>query len=139
MKSERSRLMKKLIDYHSWFARKRDGRCVSCEMRGIYNPVKFNAKGYPISHNNGHFIGGRSKRMSLMFEITNQNCQCVPCNINHNSDRDDYTAYMLKTFGQEEIDRLESLKHKSVHFTIPDLKEMLKDIKQKYEALPDKW
>jgi len=137
-KSEKEKLYDKLIMWWSWFVRKRDGRCVCCEMRGLYNPVRFNDKGFPISHNNGHFIGGRSQKMSLVFEESNQNCQCVPCNIKHNSDQDDYTKYMILTFGKEEVERLKALKNVSKSYTVEEYKQMLEEIKARYYALPDR-
>lgn len=47
----------------------------------------------------------------------------------------EYTAYMLKKYGQGVIDELLALKRKPVKFTAADLELMIEDIKSKLEKL----
>ena len=76
-------------------------RCCTCQ------------KVYPITGpgclHTGHFIPGR--RMPLLLEPSNCAAQCYACNIHKHGDWPNYYAYMLRKYGQAEIDRLLSLRN----------------------------
>lgn len=85
----------------------------------------------------GHFIPGRGN--SILFEETCVHGQCYHCNSSElnglKGNWPGYYAFMLKTYGQEEIDRLLALRHKIRKFTPGELETMRNDYKDKYEWL----
>jgi len=60
----------------------------------------------------GHFIPGRHN--GVLFEETNVHPQCVGCNIFLHGNLIKYYPFMLKTYGQKEINRLERLNKKII-------------------------
>ncbi len=69
----------------------------------------------------GHFISGRTN--SLFFEENNSHIQCEVCNTFKGGNIKRYRQNMMVTYGLEEVERLESLRHKAVKFFDADFKE----------------
>ena len=80
----------------------------------------------------GHFI---HKLNSTYFEESNINCQCLRCNHYLSGNLKEYYIFMLNKYGQEEIDRLESLKHQYKKWTVDELLEKEKYFKDKLKEL----
>lgn len=74
--------------------RLRDKRCVCC--------------GTPDNLQDGHFISRRFK--GTAFDPLNNHAQCASCNIKHNYDTAPYSAFMVRTYGKDIFDILESRK-----------------------------
>jgi hypothetical protein len=98
--------------------------CVSC---GAVKPWK--------EQQCGHFVS----RIYLATRWHEKNCavQCGACNVLRRGNYAEYTAYMLRKYGQGVIDELLVLKRKPVKFTAADLELMIKDTKRKLETLND--
>ena len=69
----------------------------------------------------GHFLG--SSWQTIRFEETGCHPQCRICN-SQSGMPDQYKRYMLHRYGQEEIDRLERVKHMISGLNRIDLEEM---------------
>lgn len=78
----------------------------------------------------GHFIA-RAQGNACYFEEPNINCQCYRCNVNLGGNGAEYYPYMVKTYGQDEIDRLRALSNTTLKFTKNDLLNMEKELKEK--------
>ncbi len=80
----------------------------------------------------GHFIPGRKN--SILFGETCVHGQCYFCNSNQGlkGNWPGYYDFMLKTYGQDEIDRLLALRHEVRKFKTFELETMRDDYKQKY-------
>ena len=72
----------------------------------------------------GHFIPGRGA--SVLFEETCVHGQCYNCNDRLKGNWPGYYEFMLKKYGQDEIDRLLALKKKVRKFTVGEL-ELMRD------------
>lgn len=79
----------------------------------------------------GHFIRGRGN--SVLFDDNCVHVQCYRCNVIFSGNYVEYTLYMLKEYGEEEVDRLRGLKNISRKFTESELKELEEKYKQKTE------
>lgn len=72
--------------------------CVTCGLRAHYKHLE-----------GGHFIS-RSYH-AVMLEETNIAPQCNSCNQHKHGNIAKYLPWMIETYGQEEVDRLESIKN----------------------------
>ena len=70
-----------------------------------------------------HFIPGR--RNSILFLEDNCHAACYACNIMRHGAIEDYYPFMLKTYGQDTIDKIKELKHMIVKFTREDLEKII--------------
>lgn len=77
----------------------------------------------------GHFIPGRHN--SVLFDENNCHSQCAHCNIFLHGNLIKYYRFMLKKYGEKEIERLEKEDRKSVQFKPKDLEKIIKLYKQK--------
>lgn len=80
----------------------------------------------------GHFIPGRCN--SILFEESGVHVQCARCNYNEGNGPE-YYPFMLKTYGQAEIDRLRALRHKTVKLSIGFYESFIGELKQKLAEL----
>lgn len=71
----------------------------------------------------GHFVNGRGN--SILFEEKNIHPQCYACNVILRGNWSEYYAFMKKTYGQREINRLLALKKKIVQFTHDDYQKLI--------------
>jgi len=98
--------------------------CVTC---GTVLPWK-NSSATHGRLDSGHFLA--SRRMSILFEESGINPQCVSCNQHLSGNQGCYTTWMRFMYGQDEIDRLRKLKNTTVQFT----REELVDMRLAYQA-----
>lgn len=73
----------------------------------------------------GHFVPGRTD--SILFEETNIHVQCYSCNVCRSGSLIEYYQFMLMTYGQEEILRLQQLKHEPKKLTEDELDQIIQD------------
>lgn len=115
----KSDYVKELQKEVNYFIRQRDKDkpCISCGKPLI---KKFDA---------GHYrsAGGNPE---LRFEELNIHGQCVYCNQHLHGNLIDYRIRLIERIGVEKVEWLEN-KHEPKHYTIPELKELIKDYKQK--------
>lgn len=128
MSTERSRLKKNLDRIVSMIVRKRDKWCIICGQ-----PVEFNDKGDPITNDCGHFLG--RKVDATRWDLKNCNCQCRSCNWKHNDNPMPYYYAMLNKYGMEIIEDLQERYTGHRKVTVPEMRELLKDLKQQYKEI----
>lgn len=68
----------------------------------------------------GHFIPGRCN--SILFDERGCHAQCRRCNYNEGNGPE-YTPFMIERYGQDVVDELRNLRHKTVKFTHGDYVE----------------
>ena len=73
-----------------------NGMCACCSCDKSYHYSEMNG---------GHFI--KRHKTAIVFDAQNVNPQCVRCNHYLSGNESKYREFMLKTYGQEAIDRLE--------------------------------
>lgn len=93
--------------------------CVTCGWTGEISSMQA-----------GHFIP-KAQGNAIYFEESNVHVQCYRCNINLSSNGPEYYTFMLRTYGQEEIDRLRELAKTKVKFTVHEYL----NIERKYKEL----
>jgi len=98
------------------------GFCCSCGKRVAYK------KGHA-----GHFLSGRHN--AILFEETCCHLQCIHCNTYLQGNGAGYYKFMLREYGQKEIDRLMRLDKTTRLWKSGELKEMTKEFKNKTVAL----
>lgn len=105
------------------FVRLRDKEksCISCNR-------KLNAK-YDAGHYRSQ--GGNPE---LRFNEDNIHAQCVRCNRDLHGNLIDYRINLIKRIGIEKVEWLES-KQDPKHYSIPELKEMIIEYKQKIKNI----
>lgn len=81
----------------------------------------------------GHFLAGRGN--SILFENNNVHPQCYSCNVMNHGEQLKYYRFMVKTYGEAEVKRLEKLKAKTRSFTIPELIKMREDFELQISQL----
>jgi Bacteriophage Lambda NinG protein len=67
----------------------------------------------------GHWIP-KAQGNAIFFEETNVHPQCYRCNMNLGGNGPEYYSYMLRTYGQSELDRLKALAKTTVKYTVAD-------------------
>ena len=77
----------------------------------------------------GHFIPGRHN--SVLFSERGVNGQCKQCNVYRDGNSAKYLDFMLKEYGQKEVDELLEQKNLTVKYTREDYDE----IRDKYKGL----
>lgn len=98
------------------------GLCCSCGKRVAYKECHA-----------GHFLSGRHN--AILFEETCCALQCIHCNTYIQGNGAGYYKFMLREYGQEEIDRLMRLDKTTRKWKSGELKEMTKMFKDKTIAL----
>jgi len=93
---------------------------VSCVTCGVRKPIK--------EMQAGHFIDGRMN--SILFHPQCVHPQCYICNIHKHGDKINYYKYMLKTYGQQVIDKLIDLSNTTVKFTEEDYRKIISKYSQ---------
>ncbi len=95
-------------------------RCITCDKEIHYKEA-----------NAGHYVHG------LDFLEDNQHGQCVYCNKYKSGQLDNYTLFMIDTFGRERVDELHLEKHKLHKYSIPELQDMRADYKERIKKLSE--
>lgn len=81
----------------------------------------------------GHFVGGR--RNSVFFEINNSHAQCGGCNTFLGGNLDIYREKMIKVYGIDEVERLESLRHQVRKIYSSEFKEIKGEFKSEFNLI----
>lgn len=82
----------------------------------------------------GHYISRQYTATCLLEE--NIHPQCKGCNRFMAGKHDDYTIFMINTYGLEMVEELNELKHKGKKFTRYELIDIIDDLKSKLKELP---
>ena len=117
---------------HAWIAfskyiRTRDGHghltgpCCTC------------GKHYPLfgigCMQAGHYVAGRTN--AILFEETGCHAQCYNCNINLKGNTINYRAFMDRTYGKVERERIEHLRFVTVKYSPCELEAIRDKYKEK--------
>lgn len=105
-----SKLKKEADRVFSIFIRQRDTQCVTCGGRNDHA---------------GHYIS--RSWLNLRYDPQNVNAQCVRCNIFLKGNMDEYTLFLVRTYGIEILDALKQRK-RTTQFKRKDYEEII----QKY-------
>lgn len=111
----RANLMWHLDREHSWKVRRRDRRCVieGCRRRDLQA---------------SHFY---SRRWLLVrWDDRNVHAMCSFHNQLHNTDSKPYTAFMVKTYGEDTIAELFALRNQKRKLNDYELEEMLDEVRK---------
>ena len=81
----------------------------------------------------GHFTQGSHN--STYFEETNVHGQCSTCNRFYHGRLDRYLMFMLRKYGQAEVDRLYALNGQTKIYKIADYEQIASHYKEKLENL----
>ncbi|MGH1470143.1 MAG: recombination protein NinG [Cellvibrionaceae bacterium] len=96
-------------------------KCVTCGIEKPWNEM-----------DGGHFIPkGSSSYLALVEE--NVHPQCKGCNgfgMKHGSAAQEYTLWMIKTYGKDEVDRMLADKRNIIKIYKKEYEEMLKDFNE---------
>lgn len=94
-----SELKKEFDRVFSIYIRLRDkGVCFTC-----------GDKKYWKYQQNGHYVS--RTHMSLRYDETNCNCQCMSCNVFRHGNMDVYAINLIKKYGQDVLIRLNKMKN----------------------------
>ena len=119
MKTERSRLIRRLDSYFSKFIRNRDNNvCFTC--------------GKPAS-DNGHYIP--RARTQFRWDEKNCNAQCKHCNWTLEGNKDIYRKKLIAKYGKDFIELIEAESHKNYHFPLSDIKILIEVYRPLIEKL----
>ncbi len=91
--------------------------CVTCPTVGLVKDLQA-----------GHFVPGRGN--SVLFEENNIHPQCVACNVYKHGNLIPYYRFMIKKYGEKEVDRLVRLKDSARKLTNKDLEELITNYKK---------
>lgn len=98
-------------------------KCITC---GVSKKV--------IEVDAGHFIS-RSKR-SIRFDEHNVHAQCKKCNMPPgNGEQYLYSKEIIKLYGEDELNRLISLKNNLRKYSRPEVEEMIRDYKNRVNSM----
>lgn len=128
--SPRSRLMAKADKYFSLYIRYRDtkpwnfkfGRCISC---GKIVPFEKGDAGHYVNRGN----------MSLRYSEDNVHFQCISCNRFQEGNIQDYRRSLVRTCGEELVEKLERAKHITHKISDFELDAIAKEYKKKWEEI----
>lgn len=83
----------------------------------------------------GHWIKDTRNGNSTSFDEHNVHGQCKRCNRFLNGNEGNYAMFLLKKYGEGELDRLTALKHKVKKWTIFELENIIKEYRAKLTLL----
>lgn len=98
------------------------GICVTCGRESDYRELQA-----------GHFLSSRCN--SILFEESGVHIQDKACNLFKHGNIENYYPYMLKRYGQKEIDRLKKLKATTRKYTIEELDSLTEELKEKIKNI----
>jgi len=115
--SDLTKLKKKAIAAFNSFIRIRDSKngefvCISCQVKKSTRLIQA-----------GHYWAATYE--SLRFDERNVNGQCVYCNIFKEGNFPGYTNGMIRKYGQDVVNELESLRHKETRRTAFDYQQII--------------
>lgn len=122
--SQRKTLVAKLDKLCSQVVRERDGyRCVTCG--------KTREQGALIDA--GHYVSRRC--LKLRWDIRNVHAQCAYCNRFNAGAGAAYAAFILQTYGAQELERLDADSRLTWKPTLEELRELLAHFQSKLSAM----
>ncbi len=101
------------------------GLCITCSRR--YHIKLLQA---------GHFISGRHN--ANLFSEKGTHAQCYNCNLNLKGSTLEYRRKIIELYGEGADEELEEIDKQIKKFTIPELKELEKDLREKIKLLEGK-
>lgn len=113
---------------------RRVGECV-CVTCGKVGPWKGTSIGGGVIET-GHFIA--SRRASILFEPSNSHPQCKHCNRHLSGNQSNYELWMQAVYGQDEPDRLRSMKFQTRQFTREELVDMHLEFQARLKAAEER-
>ncbi|MDC7221576.1 MAG: recombination protein NinG [Spirochaetales bacterium] len=81
----------------------------------------------------GHFVSGRTS--ALFFEPTNAHIQCPECNCTKGGNLEIYHEKMIRKYGEKEVERLESMRHKIIKMYESDYRELVSKFQSEFESI----
>ena len=98
------------------------GRCISC------------GKIVPFGKGDaGHYVN--RQHMSLRYSEENVHFQCISCNRFDEGNIQDYRKSLVRMYGEEYVEKLESAKHITRKISDFELDAIAKEYKKKWEDL----
>jgi hypothetical protein len=116
-----SAIKNKLDTQLSLYIRARDKRCVIC--------------GKTDNLQNGHYLS--RKYANTRYDFQNCNCQCAGCNMMHNLNPEPYRDFMVRKYGEREIQLIRMAAASGYKMTRQDYQAIGIEIKARMEALND--
>ena len=122
-KSDYVKILQQLVNK---YVRVRDGYfCISCD-KPINGKVDaghlFSCGNYP----------------SVRFDLRNISSQCITCNQFNGGNVHEYRKNLIKKIGITEFEDLERKAHETRKFSIPEIKAMIQEFKQKIKNIENK-
>lgn len=116
---KRKQLIKACDDLVSKIVRFRDKRCVCC---GAIDKLT-----------DGHLI---TRTCAIIrFDLTNNNCQCAPCNFLHEFRPERYTNWWINKYGKDAYDELVAQSKLTKKWTISELMTLRTQLQDILEEL----
>jgi hypothetical protein len=121
-------LKKKVWDLFSEYVRRVNSddqgycECVTCGKRDLWKNMQA-----------GHYLS--RKHSGTFIDVCNVHVQCDRCNILLHGNMIAYNTFMVKTYGQKTIDRLEYMAKRRHSFTVFELQQYQKRYTQILEGL----
>jgi hypothetical protein len=123
-----SDLEKKLDKVFSQYIRLKDAdaggtvECVTCNQLFFWKETDC-----------GHFI--KRQHRSVRWDERNVGVQCTRCNHYMGGRQDDFSKYIIKTYGYTVFDELMRLKYQTMKFSRLDIQQKIDEYKEKLESL----
>lgn len=126
-----SDLEKKLDKVFSQYIRLKDA-----DEGGTVECVTCNQLFYWKETDCGHFI--KRQHRSVRWDERNVGVQCTRCNHYMGGRQDDFSRYIIKTYGYSVYDELMRLKYQTMKFSRLDIQEKIDEYKEKLEGLNER-
>lgn len=108
-----------LDDLVSQYVRRLYQRCVTC--------------GTTTDLTASHFYSRRW--LNVRWDLRNVTCQCARCNAIHNESAWPYLNWFLNTYSDHTLEELFALRNSTKKVTDEELKELIKDFRQKLKGM----
>ena len=126
-----SDLEKTLDKVFSQYVRQKD-----CDAGGTVECVTCNQLFYWKETDCGHFI--KRQYRSVRWDERNVGVQCTRCNHYMGGRQDDFSRYIIKTYGYSAYDELMRLKYQTMKFSRLEILEKIDEYKEKLERLNER-
>ena len=101
------------------------GLCITCGKRYHFKLLQA-----------GHFVSGRHN--ANLFSVKGNHAQCYNCNINLRGNTLEYRRKIIELYGEGVDVKLEEKAKQVKKFTLQDLEELMKDLKESIKLLEGK-
>ena len=126
--TERQKLVHRLDDEFSTYIRLRD-----CDENGIVTCITCGDKHHWTDIDCGHFMPRAN--MATRWELKATGPQCRLCNSTVDGRREDFAIAIDRKHGAGTADKLERLSREEKHFSEPELKGMIEELRKEIKAL----